>query len=92
MGVWAPIFLAYADAKGYCGIAEGNEEVPSNDKVLDPYADAHKIKLKQLNKTGYSKLMVLMARAKVAFMLVRKSCTTGLPNGSFFETWKNLKA
>ena len=33
-----------------------------------------------------------MSRAKVAFMLVRKSCTAGLPNGSLFEAWKNLKA
>ena len=25
-------------------------------------------------------------------MLVHKSCTAGLPNGSLFEAWKNLRA
>ena len=35
--------------------------------------------------------MALMSRTKVAFMLVWKSHTTGLPNVSFFEAWKNLK-
>ena len=33
-----------------------------------------------------------MCNAKVAFMLVRKSRTTGLPNGSLFEAWKNCKS
>ena len=89
---WAPMFLARADAKGYRGIAEGEDEVPNDDEVLDPRTESHKIKLKQLNKTGYSELMALMSRAKVAFMLVRKSRTAGLPNGSLFEAWKNLKA
>ena len=55
-------------------------------------ADAYWIKLKELNKTGYSELMALMSHAKIAFLLVRKSRTTGLPNGSLFEAWKNLKA
>ena len=77
---WAPMFLARANAKGYRGIAEGEDEVPNDDEVLDPRTESHKIKLKQLNKTGYSELMALMSRAKVAFMLVRKSRTTGLPN------------
>ena len=89
---WAPMFLARADAKGYRGIAEGEDEVPNDDEVLDPRTEAHKIKLKQLNKTGYSELMALMSRAKVAFMLVRKSRTAGQPNGSLFEARKNLKA
>ena len=59
--------------------------------MLYPCTDSNKIKLKQLNKTGYSELMALMSRAKVAFVLVWKSHTTGLPNESFFEAWKNLK-
>eukprot|EP00977_Amphora_coffeiformis_P004693 scaffold1006_cov145-Amphora_coffeaeformis.AAC.1 len=35
--------------------------------------------------------MALMTKAKVAFLLVKKSCNTGLPNGSLFEAWKALK-
>ena len=89
---WSLMFLARAGAKGYRGIAEGKDEVPNNDEVLDPRTKAHKIKLKQLNKTGYLELMALMSCAKVAFMLVHKSWTTGQPNGSLFEAWKNLKA
>ena len=87
---WAPMFLARADAKGYRRIAEGDETAPYDSEVI--VANSRKIKLKQLNKTGYLELMALMSRAKVAFMLVRKSCTAGLPNGSLFEAWKNLKA
>ena len=87
---WAPMFLARADAKGYRGILEGEEEAPGDNESI--VASARKLKLRQLNKTGYSELMALMSRAKVAFMLVRKSCTTGLPHGSLFEAWKNLKA
>ena len=54
---WAPMFLARADAKGYRGIVDGDDKVPNNGDVLDPRADAYRIKLKQLNKTGYSELM-----------------------------------
>ena len=86
---WAPIFMARADVKGYRGIAEGEDKVPNDDETI---TDARKIKLRKLNKTGYSEFMALMCNAKVAFMLVRKSRTTGLPNGSLFEAWKNLKA
>ena len=87
---WAPMFLARADAKGYRDIAEGIEKVPSDGdaEVTDPA----KLKLKQLNKAGYSELMALMSRAKVAFMMVRKARTTDLPNGSLYEAWKNLTA
>ena len=67
---WAPLFLAHADAKGYRGIAEGDDEVPNDDEVLDPIADRKKIQMKKLNKTGYSELMALMCNAKVAFMMV----------------------
>ena len=51
---WAPMFLARADAKGYQGIID---DVPNNNDVLDPRANAYRIKLKQLNKTGYSELV-----------------------------------
>ena len=77
---WAPMFLTRAAAKGHCGITEGNEEVSNNDEVLDFCADAYKIKLKQPNKTDYYELMALISRAKIAFMLVRKSHTNGLLN------------
>ena len=40
---WAPIFMARADVKGYQGIAEGHDEVPNDNKVLDPIADGKKI-------------------------------------------------
>ena len=82
------MFLLRADAKGYCGIAEGIEKVPSDGdaEVNDPA----KLKLKQLNKAGYSELMALMSCAKVAFMMVQKASTTDLPNGSLYEAWKNL--
>ena len=83
---WAPIFMAHADVKGYWGIAEGN---PNDD---EPITDARKIKLRKLNKPGFSELMALMCNVKVAFMLVRKSQMPGLPNGSLFEAWKKLKA
>ena len=48
--------------------------------------------MKKLNKTRYLELMALMCNAKVAFLLVQKSRTTGLPNASLFEAWKKLKA
>ena len=62
--------MARADAKGYCDIAEGIEKVPSDGdaEVKDPA----KLKLKQLNKTAYSELMVLMSCGKVAFMTLCK--------------------
>ena len=86
---WAPMFLARADAKGYRSIAEGDEVPPKdNEAVTDPA----KIKLRQLNKAGYSELMALMSRAKVAFLMVRKARTVDLPNGSLLEAWKTLKA
>ena len=44
-----------------------------------------------MNKTGYSELMALCANAKLAFLLVKKARTAGLPNGSLYEAWKNLK-
>ena len=80
---WAPMFLAHADAKGYCSILKGKEEAPNDNESI--VASARKLKLRQLNKTGYSELMALMSRAKVVFMLVRKSHTAGLPNGSLLE-------
>jgi hypothetical protein len=86
---WAPMFLARADAKGYRGIAEG-DDVPPKDS--DTTTNPGTIKLRQLNRAGYSELMALMSRAKVAFMMVRKARTADLPNGSLFEAWKNLKA
>ena len=82
--------LALADAKGYYNLLEGEEESPSDNETI--VASARKIKLQQLNKLGYSKLMALMSHAKVALMLVRKSRTAGLPNGSLREAWKNLQA
>ena len=45
---WAPMFLARADAKGYYGIAEGDDEVPNDNDVLGPHADAYRIKHDQL--------------------------------------------
>ena len=91
---WSPQFLARAEAKGYRVIAEGDETVPNDGDVLDPAAaaDAARIKLRRLNKTGYSELMALCANAKLAFLLVKKARATGLPNGSLYEAWKNLKA
>ena len=80
---WASMFLACVDAKGYRSILEGEEQVLSDNESI--VASARKLKLRQLNKTGYSELMALMSRAKVAFMLVRKSCTAGLPDGSLLE-------
>ena len=38
---WAPMFLARADAKGYQGIVDGDDEVPNDGDVLDPHADAY---------------------------------------------------
>ena len=52
MGLLGPDVLARADAKGYRGIAEGEDEVPNDNEVLDPRTESHKIKLKQLNKTS----------------------------------------
>ena len=89
---WAPMFLVHANAKDYHGIAEGDNEVPNNNDVLDPRADVYRIKLKLLNKSGYSELMALMSHVKVVFMLVHKSCTARQSNRSLFEVWKNLKA
>jgi hypothetical protein len=40
---WAPMFLARADAKGYRGIAEGDDPVPKDNETL---SDAAKIKLR----------------------------------------------
>ena len=57
---WAPMFLAQVNAKGYRGIAEGDDDIPNDNKVLDPLADICKIKQMQLNKTCYLELMVLM--------------------------------
>ena len=49
---WAPMFLACADAKGYRGIVDMDEEVPNNNDVLNPRADVYRIKLKQLKRLG----------------------------------------
>ena len=90
---WAPQFLARAEAKGYQGIAKGEETPSNNSEVLDPNSstDKEKIKIRKLNKTGYSELMPLCNNAKLAFLLVKKARTQGLPNGSLHEAWKNLK-
>ena len=89
---WAPQFLARAEAKGYRVIAEGDETAPNDGDVLDPVGNAARIKLRRLNKTGYSELMALCANSKLAFLLVKKARTSGLLNGSLREAWKNLKA
>ena len=39
---WAPQFLARAEAKGYRGIAEGEETPPNNSEVLDPNSSTEK--------------------------------------------------
>ena len=70
MGVLGAAFLARADAKGYCRIGEGEDEVPNDNEVLDPNADGKKIHMRRVNKTGYSELMALISNVKVAFMLV----------------------
>ena len=83
---WAPMFLARAEAKGYREIADGTVAVPSDAAVAE-IQDPARLKLKQLNKTGYSELMALMSKSKVAFMMVRKARTTELPNGSLRQAW-----
>ena len=64
---WAPMFLACAEAKGYWEIADGTVAVPSDaTATID---DPARLKLKQLNMTGYSELMALMSKSKVALHL-----------------------
>jgi hypothetical protein len=87
---WSPQFLARAESKGYRCIAEGDEVAPRDDEVLGT-SDVRKAKLRQLNKLGYSELLSLMTESRVAFLLVKKARTQGLPNGSLKEAWKNLK-
>ena len=90
---WSPQFEARAEAKGYRVLLDATETAPNDDEVLDPTSEANKIKLRKLNKQGYSELMSLMSgsKAKVAFLLVKKARTAGLPNGSLYQAWVNLK-
>ena len=88
--MWSFQFLARAEAKGYRVLLDGEETAPNDLEVLDPAAEANRVRMRKLNKVAYSELMTQMSKAKVAFMLVRKERTAGLPNGSAFEAWKNL--
>ena len=82
---WSPLFLARADAKGYRAIIDGEVVAPNDATVIDTSTEAGKKRLKarQLNRTGYSELLTLCnnEKSKVAFYMVKKGRTGGLPNG-----------
>ena len=79
--------------RGYRGLLDGSETAPNDVDVLDPAKDMEKIRLQKMNKMGYSELISLLSgkSARVAFMLVKKVHTTGLPNGSLNQAWTNLE-
>ena len=76
---WAPMFLACAEAKGYHEIADGTVAVPSKAAAAAEIQDPARLKLKQLNKTGYCELMALMSKSKVAFMMVARLARLNYP-------------
>ena len=46
---WVPIVMARANVKGYCGIAEAEEEIPNDNETM---TDARKIKLRSWTRLG----------------------------------------
>ena len=59
---WAPIILARTEAKEYQEIVDRSVAVPSNATLTANNLAI--LKLKKLNKTGYSELMAILSKLK----------------------------
>lgn len=89
---WQHQFISRAVAKGYDGILDGTDHVPNHDETLEKTneADKEKLKLRELNKQGYSELVALCTGARVPFLMVKKAKSVRLPKGDLQLAWQNL--
>ena len=89
--MWSKQFLAMSAKKGYKHVLVGKTTIPAALDVIDTSNNAGKdqVKAREDNDNAYHDL-ILSNKNKIAFNIVEKAITTGLPDGGASLAWKRL--
>jgi hypothetical protein len=95
---WKIKFLAKAERMGFIDLMTGEDKrsIPKSNAVLDPKTDADKIKIKELNRIGFSELVMSMETDKKnsagfnVLMLINNSITDEYKRGNVQTAWNAI--
>ena len=96
---WEEKFLAKSKRRGYKELLLGKNKIaiPKSSEILDETKDddLKKIKIGELNESGYTDLILSMdtetSAGKIAFNIVRNSKTKDYEDGNITVAWTSLK-